>query len=140
MVIRILIINRTCCNRRYGKKYTAIVREQPNPISASLMASLNEVFDMTAAGRFAFDFRLPPQIFWLLMGLALLGIASLGFQLGCQRITDLWPGGAVALTWTVVIVDMWIGGFADGYLRTSVAPYEWTLQGFSSETASPARQ
>jgi hypothetical protein len=42
------------------------------------MASLNEVFDMTASGRFAFELRLPPQIFWLLLGLALLGMASLG--------------------------------------------------------------
>ncbi len=37
---------------------SAIVREQPNPVSASLMASLNEVFDMTTAERFAFDLRL----------------------------------------------------------------------------------
>ena len=37
------------------EQVSAIVREQPNPISASLMASLNEVFDMTTAERFAFE-------------------------------------------------------------------------------------
>ena len=45
------------------EELSAIVREQPNPISASLMVSLNEAFDMTAAWRFAFELRLPSQIF-----------------------------------------------------------------------------
>src|SRR4051794_315035 len=34
---------------------SAIVREQPNPVTTSLMASLNDVFDMTTAERFAFE-------------------------------------------------------------------------------------
>jgi len=123
------------------QEVTAIVREQPNPISASLMASLNEVFDMTASGRFAFELRLPPQIFWLLMGLALLGIASLGFQLALRGSRTHGLAALVALTWTVVIVDIVdLAASRIGYLRTSAAPYEWTLQGFHSETATPARQ
>jgi hypothetical protein len=47
----------------------------------------------------------------------------------------------VAITWTVVIVDILdMAASRIGYLRTSAAPYEWTLQGFHSETATPARQ
>ena len=53
---------------------TAIVREQPGPISSSLMSALNDTFDMSAAERFAYDLRLPPQIFWLLIGMTLLGM------------------------------------------------------------------
>ena len=76
------------------EQVSAIVREQPNPISASLMASLNEVFDMTTAARFAFELRLPPQIFWLLIGLSLLGMGYAGLSIGPQGITDLRSGGA----------------------------------------------
>ena len=66
------------------EQLSAIVREQPNPISASLMVSLNEVFDMTTASRFAFEMRLPSQIFWLLIGLSLLGMGVLGYQLSLR--------------------------------------------------------
>jgi predicted benzoate:H+ symporter BenE len=120
---------------------SAIVREQPTPISASLMASLNEVFDMTSAGRFAFELRLPAQIFWLLIGLALLGMAALGFQLGLRGSRTHGLAALVALTWTLVIVDIIdLAASRIGFLRTSAAPYEWTLQGFHSETATPMRQ
>jgi hypothetical protein len=57
-----------------------LVRQQPNPVINSLMVSLNDVFEMTTAERFAFDFRLPSQLFWLLIGMALLGMAMLGYQ------------------------------------------------------------
>ncbi len=99
---------------------------------------------MTTAGRFAFELRLPSQIFWLLIGLSLLGMAVLGFQLALRG-PRIWGLAALlALTWTVVIVDIVdlaaprIGGFP-----TSAAAYEWTLQGFHSGrgtagTAKPA--
>ena len=96
---------------------------------------------MTASGRFAFELRLPPQIFWLLLGLTLLGMAALGFQLGLRGSRTHGLAALVALTWTVVIVDILdMAASRIGYLRTSAAPYEWTLQGFHSETAPPARQ
>jgi hypothetical protein len=123
------------------KDVSAIVREQPNPVSASLMASLNEVFDMTASARFAFELRLPPQIFWLLIGLALLGMAALGFQLGLRQSRIHGLAAVVALTWTLVIIDILdMAASRIGNLRISAAPYEWTLQGFQSETPPPARQ
>ncbi|MGE3784434.1 MAG: hypothetical protein AB7H71_17055 [Alphaproteobacteria bacterium] len=123
------------------KEVSAIVREQPNPVSTSLMASVNEAFDTSAAGRFAFELRLPPQIFWLLMGLTLLGMAALGFQLGLRGSRIHGLAALVALTWTLVIVDILdMAASRIGYLRTSVAPYEWTLQSFQSGTPPPARQ
>lgn len=123
------------------EQLSAIVREQPTPISASLMASLNEVFDMTTAERFAFELRLPSQIFWLLVGLSLLGMAVLGYQLALRGPRVWGLAALLALTWTVVIVDTLdlaaarIGGFP-----TSPAAYEWALQGFRPDTSVPARQ
>ena len=60
---------------------SAMVRRQPTPVTASLQAAVNDVFDMSSAERFAFELRLAPQIFWLLIGLALLGMGMLGYQL-----------------------------------------------------------
>ena len=62
----------------------AIVREQPDPVSASLMAALNDAFDQATAERFAYNLRLPSPIFWLLIGMTLLGTAALGYQLGLR--------------------------------------------------------
>src|SRR5262249_38689296 len=61
-----------------------IAREQPNTVSTSLMSSLNDVFDQATAERFAYYLRLPVPIFWLLLGMTLLGMGALGFQLGLQ--------------------------------------------------------
>ena len=41
----------------------AIVREQPNPVSASLMAAVNDAFHQATAERFAYYLRLPSPIF-----------------------------------------------------------------------------
>jgi hypothetical protein len=62
----------------------AIVREQPDPVSASLMAALNDAFDQATAERFAYNLRLPSPIFWLLIGMTLMGTAALGYQLGLK--------------------------------------------------------
>jgi len=124
------------------EQVSAIVRERTDPVSASLMTSVNEVFDMTTAGRFAFDNRLPPQIFWLLLGLSLLSMAVLGYQLAIRG-PLLWGLAALlALTWTVVIVDILDLATARlGNFRTSTAAYEWTLEGFHpNDTAAPIRQ
>jgi hypothetical protein len=117
---------------------SAIVREQPNPAATSLMSAINDAFDMTTTERFAYDFRLPSQIFWLLTGMALLGMGVLGYQLGLkgQKLHVLVT--LLSIVWTVVIVDIFdlasprIGGF-----RTGIAVYEWTLQGFQGGVSIP---
>lgn len=117
---------------------SAIVREQPNPVTNSLMVSLNDAFDATTAERFAFELRLPPQIFWLLVGLTLLGMGTLGYQLALRGPRIRMLAALLSLTWTAVIVDILdlasarIGGF-----RTATAAYEWTLQGFQGGIQIP---
>ncbi len=122
------------------QQVSAIVRAQPNPVSASLMASLNEVFDATTAERMAFDMRIPPQIFWLLLGLSLLGMGVLGYQLGIRGPRIPLLAALLSLTWTVVIVDILdLASARIGNLRTSAAAYEWTLQGFHAGTVTPTQ-
>ena len=116
----------------------AIVREQPNPISNSLMAAVNDVFDSATAERFAFETRLPPQIFWLLIGMTMLGMGALGYQLGLRGGRLHLLMALLALTWTVVIVVILdLASARIGALRTGAAIYEWTLKGFQGGIAIP---
>lgn len=116
----------------------AIIREQPNPASTSLMASLNDAFDQATAERFAFYLRLPPPIFWLLIGMTLLGMAALGFQLGLtgRRVHILVA--FLSIMWTVVIVDILdLASPRIGAFRASADVYDWTLQGFKGGLQIP---
>lgn len=120
---------------------SALAREQPNPIISSLMASLNDVFDMTTAERFAFDFRLPSQLFWLLIGMALLAMAMLGYQQALRGPPLRIVAALLSLVWTVVIIDILdLASARLGDFRTPTSAYEWTLQGFQSGTPLPKAQ
>src|SRR5262249_26191813 len=81
---------------------TAIVRDPPNRVSTSLMPALNEMFDMSTVARFAFNFRLPPQIFWLLLAMTFLGMGALGYQLGLRGQSVRWLVVMLCAMWTLV--------------------------------------
>lgn len=117
---------------------SAIVREQPNPVSAALMASLNDTFDAGTRERFAYHITLPPQLFWLLMGMTLLSMGCLGYQFGLKNRSS--PVLVLILTfmWTWVIVEILdLASARLGQIRTGTAVYEWTIQGFKGGITVP---
>jgi hypothetical protein len=117
---------------------SAIARERPNPVTTSLMAALNDTFDMTSAQRFAYGFRIPPQLFWLLIAMALLSMGGLGYQLGLRGNRFRLLVVLLTIMWTVVIVDILdLGAARIGNFRTSTDVYEWTLQGFGGAVRIP---
>jgi ABC-type Fe3+-siderophore transport system permease subunit len=117
---------------------TAIVREQPNTVSTSLMAALNDAFDQATVERFAYNLRLPWQIFWLLIGMTLLGAGALGYQLGLRARRVHLLVGLLAIMWTAVIVDILdLAAPRIGTFRASAAVYDWTLQGFKGGVQIP---
>ncbi len=118
---------------------SAIARERPDPVVTSLLAALNDTFDMTTAARFAYGLRLPPELAWLLIGMALLSMTSLGYQVGLRGRTLHTLAALLTLMWTavtVVIVDLATARV--GSLRTSAVVYEWTLQGFQGGMPIPS--
>jgi hypothetical protein len=115
---------------------TVIVHEEPNPVSASLMAAVNDLFDMTTAERFVYELRLPPQIFRLLILMILLGMSGLGYQLGLKARPLRTLVVLLCVVWTTVVVDILdLGSARLGTFRTEIAAYEWTLQGFKKRSA-----
>lgn len=116
----------------------AIVQEQPNPVSAALMTSLNESFDAATSERFAYDLGLPPQIFWLLISLSLLAAAALGYQMGFARERPRLLAAVLMLGWTIVMVDILdLASPRIGSFRTNSDAYRWTLQGFQGGVQIP---
>lgn len=129
-------------NALQSEMWTALVviaTEQPNPISASLMSALNDVFDTSTTERFAFEWTLPPQIFWLLAVLMLVSTGSIGYQLGVKGAAQFVLVLLLCSMWTAVVVNILdLASARLGNFQTDVSAYEWTLQGFSSGTSSPA--
>jgi len=117
---------------------SAIVREQANPVTSSLMAALNDTFDASTSERFAFQQRLPPQILWLLLGMTLLSMSCIGYQLGLKGKPARILVGLLALVWTVVIVDILdLSASRLGTFRTTTGVYDWTLRGFEGGVTVP---
>ncbi len=117
---------------------TALVRAQPTPITGLLQASVNDVFDATTATRFAFHFRFPPQIVWLLLGLALLTMGALGYQLGVRGRPLRLIAACLTAAWTMIIVNtLDLGAPRIGSFRTSPVAYEWNLASMRSPIPVP---
>lgn len=117
---------------------TALVRERPDPVAASFMGAINEAFDASTAERLAYDFTLPAQLFWLLIGMALLGMAALGFQLGLRSNPVRALALLLTIVWTVVILDILdLAAARIGAFRTSPVVYEWTIEGFRGGVSIP---
>jgi hypothetical protein len=117
---------------------TAIIADQPGPLSVSLMSALNETFDASAAERFAFGLRLPSQIFWLLIALTLVTAACLGYQLGIKGTNHYILVLLLSVMWTAVIVNILdLASPRLGNFRTDISPYRWTIQGFKGGVTVP---
>lgn len=117
---------------------SAIVREQPTPVASALMAALNDTFDASTNERFAYEMRLPPQLFWLLIGMTLLSMGCLGYQFGLRERPSRILVALLTLMWTSIIVDILdLASARLGNFRTGTIAYEWTIQGFKGGVPIP---
>ncbi|MBW6397873.1 hypothetical protein KPL78_08460 [Roseomonas sp. HJA6] len=117
---------------------TALVRERPDPTTNSLMNALNNAFDLATAERFAFAMLFPPQLFWLLVGMSLVSMSALGFQLGLRGKPLRVLTVLLLCMWTAtttVILDM--GSARLGGIRVGSQAYDWTIQGFQGGVTIP---
>ena len=114
------------------------MRERPDPVATSLMASVNETFDLATAERFVFSIGFPPQLFWLLGGMTTFSRGALGFQLGLRqrpiRLLSLILLGMWTATMTIILD---LGSARVGDIRVSTQIYDWTLEGFRGGVTIP---
>lgn len=124
-------------NQIWGQ-VSGLVQDRPDPLTVSLMSAINDTFDASTAERFAYESKFPPQLFWLLVSMALIAMGALGYQLGLKLHKVRLLVALLAAVWTavmVVILDM--SAPRIGAIRTSVAVYDWTIQGFEGGVSIP---
>jgi hypothetical protein len=139
-IVRAINDRTSALQNRIWEHVTAIVRERPDAISSSLMAATNEVFDRATAERFAFSQTMPTQMVWLLMGIAVLSIGALGYQLGLRKLSLPILSVLLIGMWTsVIVVILDLSAPRVGSMRSSAAAYYWTLDGFNP-SPTPARR
>lgn len=115
-----------------------LLRERPDPIVASLVAAVNEVFDRATAERLAFFTTLPPALFWLLIGMTLASMGALGYQLGLRGLTVRALSLVLIAMWTLVMSVIFdLGSARLGNVRNGTAVYDWTIEGFRGGVAGP---
>jgi hypothetical protein len=109
-----------------------VAARSPTPITASLIAALNDMFDQSLAQRFAFDSQVPADLSWMLLAGSVLAIGAMGFQLGLS--------GKRQIVLTTLLLFMWSGAImliADlnrpriGAIKVDPRPLIWTVQGFA---------
>jgi hypothetical protein len=123
------------------RNLSTITHERTDPVVASLMASLNEVFDSATAERFAFSLAIPSQILLLITLLPLAATAAIGFHLGLQRDSQrVLPAILAAMLASVVTLVLDLGSPRLGDIRTSARAYEWTVSGFGPAATGAAMQ
>lgn len=117
---------------------SGLVRDRPDLLTVSLMSALNETFDAATAERYAYEFKFPQQLFWLLVCMALIATWALGYQSGLKLQKVRLLVALLTAVWTaviVVILDM--SAPRIGAIRTNASVYEWTIQGFEGGVSVP---
>jgi len=106
-------------------------RQTPTALSAQLLASLNDVFDLALRERQAFASRVPAHIVRLLLWTSIVAIAGLGYHLGTL--------GARQLVLSTLLILMWVGQLAllvdinrtgQGFVSVATDPLVWTVERF----------
>ncbi len=104
----------------------------------SLLSALNDTFDMTTASRFAYTLLLPPELAWLLLGMALISMGALGYQVGLRGTPSHMLAALLTLMWT--LAQSWTSSIwrprESARSTPGAAVYEWTLQGFRAACRS----
>ncbi len=116
-----------------------LLPEMSQPLAASLVASLNDMFDANLSQRFALESLVPMETMVGLLAGAILAIGALGFQIGLTGRRHALLGA--------LLIGMLSGGMVLvvdlnrprlGFMRVDTGPLVWTLQGFPPPSPAPA--
>lgn len=110
----------------------------PTPITALLVASLNETLDLSLTNRRNFTSNVPTYVIRLLILVSLLTMGAIGYGFGIVGGRQVVMSTLFLFIWTIaiaLIVD--IDRPRSGGIRVGTTPLVWTLQGFGPE--NPAR-
>ena len=108
-----------------------VAERAPTPVSAQLIASFNDTFDLALTNRRNFTSHVPPYIIRLLLTVSILAVGAVGYGFGLVGARQFTLAVLLLGIWTlaiVLIID--IDRPQSGEVRIDPAPLVWTLQGF----------
>ncbi len=118
----------------------AFMMEHPNPITEPLMTELNATFAAANTTRFAFNVRLHPQIFWLLMVMTGISVAGLGYKLGMRGQSMRILSALIILMWTWVMMNILdLGTARIGTMSADASVYQWLLDDLGQQDRGDSR-
>ncbi len=129
--LRVILQRTNTLQGEIWQSVDAIVRQRPDAVASSLVASVNEMIDLSLSQRFAFANRVPIYLLWSVFLGSMLSIGAMQFQFGIARQRQPVLTGLLLFMWTgalILIIDLnrpRIGG-----LTIDPSPIVWTLEGF----------
>lgn len=128
------ILNRTNAQQtEIWREVNAIARKRADPLAASLIASVNDMIDLSMSQHFAFANRVPVYLLWAVLFGSMLSIGAMQFQFGVGERRQPVLSGLLLFMWTgaiILIIDL--NRPRLGELQIDPAPLIWTIQGFGS--------
>ena len=112
---------------------TELARRTPTPITASLVTSLNEMFDASLSQRFAFASRLPESLVLSLLLGSMTATGAMGYLLASTGNHQVLLSLLALLMWAgamVLILDFSRARL--GSIRVNPAPLVWTIEDFGA--------
>ena len=112
-----------------------IARAAPTPISSLLLASLNDVFDLSTSRRWALEVRVPPLIIQLLLAFSIISLGLLGYYFGICGIRHPILSFVLILAFTgamLLIIDL--NRPRGGFIQAEQSPNVWVLEGAKNGT------
>ena len=108
-----------------------IAQQRKDPITASMVAAMNEVIDLSLLQRFAFTNRVPVFLLWAVLGGSVLSIGAMEFHFGVTGYRQLILTALLLIMWTGAIVSIVdLNRPRVGQVRVDPTPLIWTLEGF----------
>jgi hypothetical protein len=112
---------------------SAIARTAPTPISAVLLTSLNEVFDLATSRRWALEVRVPASIIKLLFAFSLLSMGLLGYYFGiCGPRHPILSLVLIAAFTAAILIIVDLNRPRSGFIQPEQSPVIWILDEMKS--------
>jgi hypothetical protein len=127
-----LLAQTAAMQTRIWQQTLPLLKGMSAPLAASLVASLNDVFDASLVQRYALESRVPLEALLMLLGGSILTVGALGYQMGLA--------GRRPLVLALLLLLMFSGGIMLlidlsrarlGLTQIDPAPLIWTIQGFA---------
>jgi hypothetical protein len=128
--------------RRIWDQASSISTVAPTPISALLLASLNEVFDLGTARRWVLEVRIPPYIIKVLLSFTLLSMSMMGYYFGISGAPHPYFAMFLFIAFSVtILLIMDLDRPRSGFIQPEQLPLVWLLDetGQQPPAGAPAR-